>query len=211
MLEHEVWAFEASRLVLHGREEPYRRGRILDSTGQVLARDEEGRRVDVVYRDFRRSHPLGQVAPARSLIEGRPVALSEARAHLVEWGRALVELSPRDLAAFARGELGEQSQRGLDRRVQARRASDLAFYVLRLLALDQGDRRAAKKRVLEIAATDGELRSFLELAASTRGGDGKAAIEKERAELEAASRARSIVSGSSRTGSGPGRRTRSRC
>jgi cell division protein FtsI/penicillin-binding protein 2 len=101
--EHVTWAQEASRLLLVGHEEPYRRGRILDRNGVVLARDEEQRAVELVYRSFRREHPLGQVAHARSLLEGRPVPLADARAHLVEWGLALVEIGPEELRAFGRG------------------------------------------------------------------------------------------------------------
>lgn len=183
--EHEIWAREAARLVLHGREQPYRRGRILDAAGRVLARDEEGRRVDLVYREFRRSHPLGQVAHARSLLEARPVPLAEARAKLVEWARELVALTPRDLQAFARGELGENSKRRLDRRLQARRASDLSFYLQRLLALDASDQRATKKAVLALAGAEGEERSFLALAAAVRRGNSPEALAAESAELEA--------------------------
>lgn len=183
--EHGVWAREAALLVLHGREEPYVRGRILDAAGRVLARDEQGRRVDLVYRDFRRSHPLGQVAHARSLLEGRPVSLSAARAQLVEWGAELVALTPRALAAFARGEVGEKSKRGLDRRLHARRASDLYFYVQRLLGLDGSDQRATRKAVLDLAGVEGEERSFLALAASVRRGDTAEALQAERDEFAA--------------------------
>ena len=185
LLEHELWAFEASRLVLHGREEPYRRGRILDVAGRVLARDEEGRAVDLVYRDFRRGHPLGQVAHARSLLAGRPVPLAEARAHLVEWGEELAALTPLELEAFARGEAGERSRRGFDRRVQARRANDLSFYLQRLLALDASGQRATKRAVLALAGADGEQRSFLELVAAVRRGSGAEAVAAEREELAA--------------------------
>ena len=66
-------------------------------------------------REFRREHPVGAVAQACSQLFGRPVGLEEADANLLAWGQALVQLSPDDLEAFARGELSELSAEGLKR------------------------------------------------------------------------------------------------
>jgi len=184
--EHVLWATEASRLVLKGREEPYRRGRILDAAGRVLARDEERRTVDLVYREFRRAHPLGEVAHARSLLEGRPVSLPEACAHLGPWASELVALGPRALAAFTRGE-PPLAPAGLDRRQRARRAGDVAYYVRRLLGFDVEDprERRAWQEIVKLARAEDESRSFLELAAAVRHGDDPGGVLLEEQALAA--------------------------
>lgn len=186
VLEHEVWAGEASRLVMKGSEQPYRRGRILDAAGRVLARDEETRSVELVYREFRRSHPLGQVAHARSLLEGRPVPLPEACANLQAWAHELVALGPRELAALVRGESDAWSPAGLDARLRLRRAADLAYYVRRLLGFDtqRADQRADLAALQKLAEREGEVRSFLELAAEVHHGPGPAGALAEQNALE---------------------------
>jgi len=182
--EHELWAREAAQLVRGGRELAYRRGRILDAEGRVLARDESLRSVVLVYRDFRRGHPLGQVAHARSLLEGRPVPLAAACANLPQWARELAALSPRAVRALARGEAGGGSgfaARFGDERLRARRAADLVFYVRGLLALDE---RTEWPRVLPLArAEETEGLSFLELAARVRHGDAPDGVAREEAAL----------------------------
>ena len=63
IFEHEIWAREATNLVRSGTILPFRRGRILDRTGtREIVRDEEVYRVEFVWRDFRREHPLGHGA-----------------------------------------------------------------------------------------------------------------------------------------------------
>lgn len=185
VLEHAVWANEAARLVLKGREQPYRRGRILDSAERVLARDEEVRTVDFVYREFRRAHPLGQVAHARSLLLGRPVSLIDTSAHLLEWGLELVALGPHEVRAFARGEGEAWNARELDRRQRARRSVDFLYYVRTLLAFDlEGHASQVEwKRMTELCEREQEQRSFLELAALVRHGEGPAGLELERGAL----------------------------
>ncbi len=139
--EHEVWAGEAARQVGFGRLLPYQRGSIEDAQGVPLARDKETHHLVLVYRDFRRAHPLGLLAHARSLLEGRPVPLSEAHEELLYWTRELLLLSPAEVEAFGRGEalakesLALPAAREEERGVRARRASDLRFYVRRLLDL----------------------------------------------------------------------------
>ncbi|MEQ1895040.1 MAG: hypothetical protein ABL998_21070, partial [Planctomycetota bacterium] len=183
--EHELWAREAAALVRGGRELAYRRGRILDTDGMVLARDESLRSVVLVYRAFRRGHPLGQVAHARSLLEGRPVELAAARANLGLWARELVALSPREVRALARGEaLGGSSgfsARFVDERLRARRAADLVFYLRGLLALDE---RLEWPRLLPLARAEvSEELSFLELTARVRHGDDPRGVAREEAAL----------------------------
>ena len=111
VVEHEVWAEEAARLVHAGKELPYERGRILDTKGRVLARDKETFHLVLTYRDFRRGHPLGQVAHARSLLEGRPVSLMEAREHLFDWADELVPTATGTSNTFDNGFaiIGEES------------------------------------------------------------------------------------------------------
>jgi cell division protein FtsI/penicillin-binding protein 2 len=164
LLERRLWAGEARRLVQTARVIPYERGRILDARGAVLAHDQETWELALVYRDFRRGHPLGLVAHARSLLEGRPVSLSEAAARLGEWGRALAALTPREVEA-----LDADAAREL-----AHRASDVRFYLRSLLELAPGE----WKRLLELA--EGEPASFLALAARVRA----ASVETLGAELD---------------------------
>ena len=139
--EHEVWAGEAAKQVSFGRLLPSRRGDILDAQGTVLARDKETHHLVLVYRDFRRGHPLGQVAHARSLLAGRPVSLEDTRAQLLFWARELVRLTPAALDGFARGRalvtesLSVPAAGEEERASRAIRASDVRFYVRRLLDL----------------------------------------------------------------------------
>lgn len=183
--EHELWAGEAARLVRKGREVPYLRGRVLDGEGRVLAHDEERRAVVLVYRDFRREHPLGQVAHARSIVEGRPVSLSEVEGHLGEYARELVALGPQDLAALARGEGGSRAVRALEPRLRARRASDLVFYLRGLLGFGIGRADRAWRTVLDLAAREGEQRSYIELAAAVRHPGAADGLRVEERALEA--------------------------
>ncbi|HEX6886253.1 MAG TPA: penicillin-binding transpeptidase domain-containing protein [Planctomycetota bacterium] len=182
--EHGTWAEEAARLVRKGHEEPYRRGRILDAAGRVLAVDEELRAVELVYRDFRREHPLGNVAHARSLVDGRPVSLQEARAHLVEWALELVALSPADLRAWARGTDPRRTVQAAETRLRARRAGDLAFYLPRLLAFEP-EARAEWRALHALVKGEDERRSYLALAAAVRHGEAGDGPAREEAALRA--------------------------
>jgi cell division protein FtsI/penicillin-binding protein 2 len=180
--EHPVWAREAARLVRKGEEQPYRRGRILDANGTVLASDEERREVELVYRDFRREHPLGQVCHARSLLEGRPIPLPEALANLRPWAEELVQLGPREIAAFARG-TRERKPRGVEPRQLARRAGDLFFYLPRLLGFSPQE-RGPWTALMGLLRGAGESRSLLELAALVRHGSDVHGVARESAALE---------------------------
>ena len=176
VLEHGVWAAEADALVRSSEILPSHRGRLLDRHGRVLARDEDVWSVDIVYRDFRREHPLGIVAHARSTLEMRPVPLTEALEHLEAWAREIVELSPAALEGLAKGEAG------------ASRASDLRFYVSALLQPALAERKAIREA--DRAETKTE-RSYAAIVAERRGvpeGDLLLALESrlrgERARLE---------------------------
>lgn len=101
--QHAVWATEAANLVRSHHVEPYRRGDIRDREGRVVARDHEVYELEFVWRDFRRGHPLGQVAMAWSLVLGSPVSLAEAQRDLSARAAVLSRLSPREVLEFGRG------------------------------------------------------------------------------------------------------------
>ncbi|MEW6074449.1 MAG: penicillin-binding transpeptidase domain-containing protein [Planctomycetota bacterium] len=150
--EREVWSIEAARLVHVGHVLPYRRGEITDARGTVLAVDRGAFELVLRYRDFRRGHPLGEVAHARSLLEGRAVPLAEAAESLAAGARALVGLTSADLAAFVAGEAVESGPWRLpscaDPRAEERtaRAADLRFYLCRLLDLSPRQWTAVRKQ-----------------------------------------------------------------
>jgi cell division protein FtsI/penicillin-binding protein 2 len=137
----EIWAGEAARLVRSGTLLPYRRGSILDAKSRVLARDEATYRLELSYRDFRRNHVLGLVAHARSALEGRAVPLTETLDELEPWALELAELSPDDLEEFSKGAALERTTLRVpldgtpEVTLRERRASDVRFYVARLLGL----------------------------------------------------------------------------
>lgn len=101
--QHGIWAKEAANLVRSYHVEPYMRGAIRDRNGEVIARDEHVYQLEFVWRDFRRGHPLGQVAMALSTIQGAPVTLEDACRALRERAVALVSLTPRAVREFGRG------------------------------------------------------------------------------------------------------------
>jgi cell division protein FtsI/penicillin-binding protein 2 len=103
VVQHDVWATEAANLVRSYQIEPYRRGTIRDRAGRVVVRDQEVYELEFVWRDFRRGHPLGQVAMAWSLALGTPVSLEVALDDLDGMAQALVELTPGELLEFGRG------------------------------------------------------------------------------------------------------------
>ncbi len=191
--EGALWANEAAQLVRSGTLVPYRRGSILDAGGRVLARDRATYRLELSYRDFRREHPLGLVAHARSALEGRPVPLSEALANLEGWTLELAELGPADLAAFERGEelvtatCAVPAVRDPRRELRSQRSSDLFFYVGSLLGFSPKDRA----RLADLARAAERTPSFLELCAQREGIDPASAraalldrLERSRRHLE---------------------------
>jgi cell division protein FtsI/penicillin-binding protein 2 len=136
--EHDIWAREAANLVRSAHSLPYLRGRILDRNGQPFVQDEESYAVRFVYREFRRHHPLGQVAHARGALEGRHTGLPLAALNLETWGLELAESRAADLERFARGEALRLCgldlpavAPGTDRRRS--RASEVRFYIHGLL------------------------------------------------------------------------------
>ncbi|MFN0008002.1 MAG: penicillin-binding transpeptidase domain-containing protein [Planctomycetota bacterium] len=171
VVEHGVWAAEADALVRSSHVLPSHRGRLLDRHGRVLAEDEDLWKVDIVYRDFRREHPLGVVAHARSTLEMRSVPLAEALRAIGPWALEVVGLSPADLHGFATGgALGTNSlsiPKSTDplREARASRASDLRFYVGALLRPGVQERRAIREE--ERAETKSE-RSYAEIVAGMR-------------------------------------------
>ena len=168
VFEHEVWAREAVNLVRSSEVMPYRRGSILDRRGRVMVRDVEVYRVQFRYRDFRRGHPLGQVAHAWSSLELRPVSLGEAYDNLGAAAVELVQLTHAQLDAFA--EEGQPISAGLlavgpavegvDEYRLTRRA-DLRFYISRLLRMD-------RRELLDAVRSKDRYPSLLDYALSER-------------------------------------------
>lgn len=145
--EAEVWGQEAANLVRSSSLVPYHRGRITDRDGTVLAQDEDRYQVAFVYREFRRGHPLAQVAHARAALELRAVPLGEALAQLEPWAAALVAITPAQVSAFARGEALELAGVAVpvsadpEAEQRARRASDLRWYAFELLHASPREQR----------------------------------------------------------------------
>lgn len=151
IVDHEVWAREAANLVRSASLLPYHRGAIQDRDGRVLAYDDDYYQIELDYRDFRRGHPLGQIAHARSSIEMRSVSLSEALESLESWAHELVELSPNQLAQFSPeypikigGALFPPSE-GLGTQRLRSRAGDAHYYAAALLLDDKTQARSRNK------------------------------------------------------------------
>ncbi len=169
--EHEIWARESFNLTRTARTIPYLRGRILDRNGDPFVQDEEAYAVRFIYREFRRHHPLGQVAHARGALANESVSLQAAALELESWGMQLVETKAADVERFARGEATDvcgiafpEVERGQDRR--RARAAELRFYTRGLLQVTFRNWNAIKKR---ISKGDGGEKSWLELAADQEG------------------------------------------
>lgn len=176
ILQHEVWARESVNLVRSHAVEPYVRGSIRARDGQVLVHDEETYALEFVWRDFRRGHPLGQVAMMRSLALMRPVGLDEARRDLSVAAASYASLTPNQIEEFATGgELDafvdyvpaiaaedEGERRDLAREERRRsRAGDLTFYIVRLLDLAYPDAREIDEMIEDGV---GGGRSYADLA-----------------------------------------------
>ncbi len=155
VIEHEVWAAQAASFRTSSRLVPYHRGRFLDREGRVLVADEDVASLEFVYRDFRRGHPLGLVAHARTAIEGRPIGLSETEPELSAWCVRMSMLSPAAIDAFARGGALRDAQ-GVELapavadpvlEARAARAADIGFYVQQILAFERREIGLARRRI----------------------------------------------------------------
>ncbi len=178
--EHSTWSAEAAGLVRSGAIRPYTRGAILDRAGRVLRSDRTSFRLEFVYREFRRRHPLGIVAHARAALRGVAGSLEEAWGQLEPWAEALLALSPEQLDAFARGAPLEAPALRVPAcdtpELEARpsRRADARFYLTALLELSREERR----ELTRLARERPEL-SWLELGAAAR----KVTPERVRTEL----------------------------
>ena len=196
VVQHDVWVAESVNLVRSQSIEPYVRGAIRDRHGRLIAHDEELYTLDFVWREFRRGHPLGQVATMRSLAQRRPVGLYETERDVEQLEQlktlavAYASLSPAELEEFGEGAALElpgkdyvpavavdgggdsERERRSERRARARRndrparAGDIGFYVLRLLDLTPREQREVRDL---IEKEGGEERSFLDLAGEATG------------------------------------------
>ena len=193
VVQHDVWVAESVNLVRSQSIEPYVRGAIRDRHGRLIAHDEELYTLDFVWREFRRGHPLGQVAMMHSLAQGRPVGLDETGRDLEKLKTLAVDyasLSPAELEEFGEGAALElpgnddgpavavdggadsERERSSEREARARRddrparAGDIGFYLMRLLDLTPREQREVRDLVEK---EGGEKRSFLDLAGEATG------------------------------------------
>lgn len=176
VVQHEIWAQESANLVRSASIEPATRGAILDRRGRPMVRDEQTYSLEFVWRDFRRGHPLGQVAMMRSAATMRPVGIDRARASLREAAIGYASLSPKEVDDFADGkalnarvdyvprvfgrtpkEIAETARS--ERR--AARARDLRFYIKSLFQLTRGESRRLRRLLDKVEGA--KERSYLEL------------------------------------------------
>ena len=193
--EHSIWNREASSLERSAHLVPHQRGRLLDRNGKEWVRDQVHYKIEFVWRDFRRGHPLGNMAQAISLTLMRPVDLAEvAGGDAALWADHLVALSPEEIRTFGRGgalrvggvdipALPERGRRGL-RREERRpaRAEALRFYLQRLLQVDRREFRELR----DLRDSDRASEPYAQLVASLRQREGESrggATQRVRREL----------------------------
>ncbi|MGK0217517.1 MAG: hypothetical protein ACI9HE_000995, partial [Planctomycetota bacterium] len=194
--EHEVWATEAAALQRSETTLPFRRGGIYDRKGRSWVRDEVRYELEFVWRDFRRGHPLGNLAQLRSLLACKPVSLQEAVQDPGIWAEALVALTPQGISDFAKGERIEGGsglsvaalQPDEERRDLARaerrgaRAAAMHFYLQRLLGVSNRESSALR----DLRKDEGRELPYLTLVAMVRRGSGESlgeALQRERRRL----------------------------
>jgi cell division protein FtsI/penicillin-binding protein 2 len=124
-IEHEDWQREAWRARLSGGEIPYRRGRLLDRAGRVLADDRISYELVWHYRDFRRGHPSAQFLEACALLGRDAIGLAESFARAEASAAIWLACRPQDLAAMS-----------------ARDREDLGFYLRRLAGVRSAESAA---------------------------------------------------------------------
>lgn len=115
VLEHQQWVAEAWRARVAAADIPYRRGRILDRGGRVLAENRVTFDLVWQYRGFRRGHPAGQLFEACALLGIELDSLAQAFEQAEACARYWLACRPQDLAARS-----------------AREREDLIFYLRRL-------------------------------------------------------------------------------
>jgi cell division protein FtsI/penicillin-binding protein 2 len=168
--QHAIWAEQARQALRSGQVLTYDRGAIRDRSGMPLARDVGAYRLELNYRDFRRGHPLGLVAHARSIVLERPVSLEEAAPTLYDSAAELIGLSPGEIYAFGRGAALVRGSFALPAtdspysEGRPGRASDLHYYAKALLGLTTKER----SRLAKLERSPRERRSYLDLLAEWR-------------------------------------------
>lgn len=193
--EHEVWATEAAALQRSETTLPFRRGGIYDRKGRSWVRDEVRYELEFVWRDFRRGHPLGNLAQLRSLLALKPVSLQEAVQDRSIWAQALVALTPQGISDFAKGErieggsglsvaaLPQEGRRDLARAERrGARAAAVHFYLQRLLDVSNRESRDLR----DLRKNEGRELPYLTLVAMVRRGSGEdlgEALQRERRRL----------------------------
>lgn len=183
--EHRVWASEAAALERSETILPHTRGAIYDRKGRLWVADEVRYELEFVWRDFRRGHPLGNLAALRSLLDASPVRLSEAAHDAGLWAEALVQLTPQGIRDFAQGkeasggrwlQVGALPEEGRKERARAERrparAAAVHFYLQRLLGVTGRERGALRQQ-----RSDRPDAPYLELVARVRQGRGELLAE----------------------------------
>ncbi len=138
IVQHDAWEEEAIRSRTAANDLAYRRGRLLDRRGKVLA--EDAVQYDLVwqYRDFRRDHVAGQILEVLSLLGADAGGLTQAFDHGEALAPIWLAVRPRTFALLG-----------------AREREDLAFYLKRLAGLD-----AAERATFAVWSAGGGERSF---------------------------------------------------
>jgi cell division protein FtsI/penicillin-binding protein 2 len=117
-LQHDEWRLAALESRTAATDIAYRRGRLLDRDGVVLAEDRTVYDLLWQYRDFRREHPAGQLLEALALLGSDAVSLSVCFEQAERLAAIWQATRPRHLA-----QLGPRER------------EDLSFYLERLAGL----------------------------------------------------------------------------
>lgn len=117
-LQHDTWRLAALESRTAASDIAYRRGRLLDRQGLVLAEDRTIYDLLWQYRDFRREHPAGQLLEALALLGSDAQSLRVCFEQAERLAAIWQSVSPRHLA-----------------RLEPREREDLSFYLQRLAGL----------------------------------------------------------------------------
>ncbi len=137
----DFWESEARASRTGGRPVPYRRGSLLDRYGRPLAEGETVHQLSFVLQEFRRETPVGQLLGA-----GRILLDAAGQAERAMTVRALAS-QPDEWVRFVLATSEEQIAR-----LPAHLREDLDYYLRRLLDLEAGQFRAARKKLADRAA-----------------------------------------------------------
>lgn len=101
VLEHEKWTEIARNSRIDQSTIPFRRGRILDRNGAVLATDRQAYDLYFRYRDFRRGFVAGQLLEALRLLDYPQNGLVDCLQNGEQLGEWCLQLKPSNLVGMA--------------------------------------------------------------------------------------------------------------